>query len=117
MAPDDGEIPKDSLAQIGQEVRDSYTRNKRVMSFDEFFQLFLSRPEQYARNVAQYIKDVFDYFGSEEIKTPRGTFTRWKLFDVPFDGGRDRLLRQAAGQARVYHAGAHLCDEATGEKP
>ena len=42
MTPaDDGEVPKDSLAQIGQEVRDSYTRNKRVMSFDEFFQLFL----------------------------------------------------------------------------
>jgi predicted Ser/Thr protein kinase len=103
MTPaDDGETPKDSLAQIGQEVRDSYTRNKRVMSFDEFFQLFLARPEQYARNVAQYLKAVFDHFGSEEIKTPRGTFTRWKLFDVPFDGGRDRLVGQEEVQARVY---------------
>ena len=72
MTPaDDGESPKDSLTQIGQEVRDSYTRNKRVMSFDEFFQLFLSRPEQYARNVAQYLKDVFDHFalsGTEFFK-------------------------------------------------
>lgn len=103
MTPaDDGETPKDSLAQIGQEVRDSYTRNKRVMSFDEFFQLFLSRPEQYARNVAQYLKDVFDHFGTEEIKTPRGTHTRWKLFDLPFDGGRDRLVGQEDVQARVY---------------
>src|SRR3569833_1366734 len=103
MTPaDDGEPPKDSLAQIGQEVRDNYTRNKRVMSFDEFFHLFLSRPVQYARNAAQYLKDVFDHFGTEEIKTPRGTFTRWKLFDVPFDGGRARLVGQEEVQARVY---------------
>jgi serine protein kinase len=114
MTPaDDGETPKDSLAQIGQEVRDSYTRNKRVMSFDEFFQLFLARPEQYARNVAQYIKDVFDYFGTEEIKTPRGTFTRWKLFDVPFDGGRDRLVGQEEVQARVYRVVSNFVREGT----
>ncbi|MCA1664899.1 MAG: hypothetical protein LC659_11605, partial [Myxococcales bacterium] len=116
MTPaDDGEIPKDSLAQIGQEVRDSYTRNKRVMSFDEFFQLFLSRPEQYARNVAQYIKDVFDHFGTEEVKTPRGTTTRWKLFDVPFSseygGGRDRLVGQEEVQARVYRVVSNFVRE------
>ena len=117
MTPaDDGEIPKDSLAQIGQEVRDAYTRNKRVMSFDEFFQLFLSRPEQYARNVAQYLKDVFDHFGSEEIKTPRGTFTRWKLFDLPFDGGRDRLVGQEEVQARVYRVISNFVREGTVNK-
>lgn len=112
MTPaDDGETPRDSLAQIGQEVRDSYTRNKRVMSFDEFFQLFLSRPEQYARNAAQYIKDVFDYFGTDEIKTPRGATTRWKLFDVPFDGGRDRLVGQEEVQARVYRVVSNFVRE------
>ncbi|HWE30549.1 MAG TPA: serine protein kinase PrkA [Polyangia bacterium] len=117
MTPaDDGESPKDSLAQIGQEVRDSYTRNKRVMSFDEFFQLFLTRPEQYARNVAQYLKDVFDYFGTEEVKTPRGTTTRWKLFDVPFDGGRDRLVGQEEVQARVYRVLSNFVREGTVNK-
>ncbi|HEY2745991.1 MAG TPA: serine protein kinase PrkA, partial [Polyangia bacterium] len=116
MTPDDGEPNKDSLAQIGQEVRDSYTRNKRVMSFDEFFQLFLTRPEQYARNVAQYLKDVFDHFGSEEVKTPRGTFTRWKLFDLPFDGGRDRLIGQEEVQARVYRVISNFVREGTVNK-
>jgi len=114
MTPgDDGESGKDSLAQIGQEVRDSYTRNKRVMSFDEFFHLFVARPEQYARNVAQYLKDVFDHFGTEEVKTPRGTTTRWKLFDVPFDGGRDRLVGQEDVQARVYRVISNFVREGT----
>jgi serine protein kinase len=98
------EPSKDSLSRIGQEVRDAYTRNKRVISFDEFYQLFLKRPEQFARNAAQYLKDVFDHFGTVEVKTPRGTATRWSLFDVPFDGGRDRLVGQEEVQARVYRA-------------
>ena len=86
------------------------------MSFDEFFQLFLGRPEQYARSVAQYLKDVFDYFGTTEIKTPRGTTTRWKLFDVPFDGGRDRLVGQEEVQARVYRVISNFVREGTVNK-
>lgn len=102
MTPPDDEAPTGSLAQIGQEVRDGYMRNKRVMSFDEFYALFQARPEQYARNIAQYLKDVFDHFGTYEVKTPRGMLPRWKLFDLPFDGGRDRLIGQEEVQARVY---------------
>ncbi len=110
LPPDDG-LPKDSLSRIGQEVRDSYTRNKRVMSYDEFYALFLARPEQYARNAAQYLKDVFDHFGTVEVKTPRGLLTRFRLFDVPFDGGRDRLVGQEEVQARVYRAVSNFVRE------
>jgi predicted Ser/Thr protein kinase len=101
--PEEG-TPRDSLSRIGQEVRDAYTRNKRVMSFDEFYALFLAHPRQYARNAAQYLKDVFDHFGTSEVKTPRGVLTRYRLFDVTFDGGRDRLVGQEEVQARVYRA-------------
>jgi predicted Ser/Thr protein kinase len=96
--------PRDALTAIGQEVRESYTRNKRVMSFDEFYRLFLGRPEQYARNAAQYLKDVFDHFGTEEVKTARGPLTRFRLFDVPFAAGRDRLVGQEEVQGRIYRA-------------
>jgi predicted Ser/Thr protein kinase len=110
LPPEDGGS-KDSLSRIGQEVRDAYTRNKRVMSFDEFYQLFLQRPDQYARNAAQYLKDVFDHFGTVEVKTPRGPQTRYRLFDVPFDGGRDRLVGQEEVQSRVYRAVANFVRE------
>src|SRR5436309_1492841 len=93
---------KDLLARIGGEVRDAYTRNKRVMSFAEFFALFSSRPQQYARSAPQYLKDVFDHFGTEEVKTPHGPVRRWNLFDVAYDGGRDRLVGQEDVQGRVY---------------
>src|SRR5260221_13416066 len=103
--PDDSpDGSKDALGAIGQEVREGFARNKRVMSFDEFYRLFLSRPEQYARSAAQYLKDVFDHFGTVEIKTARGPVTRHRLFDVPFAGGRDRLVGQEEVQVRVYRA-------------
>src|SRR4051812_49311327 len=86
--------PRDRLDEISGEVRDAYTRNNRVMSFEEFFALFASRPQQYGRSAAQYLKDVFDHFGTEEIRTPRGKVRRFKLFDCEFDGGRERLVGQ-----------------------
>src|SRR5438132_5979212 len=99
------------LTEISGEVREGYARNKRVLSFDEFVAQFAERPQQYARSAAQYVKDVFDHFGAEEVKTPRGTFRRWKLFDCPSDGGRDRLVGQEEVQGRVYRALANFVRE------
>jgi predicted Ser/Thr protein kinase len=110
-----GEDIRDSLSQIGQEIRDVYTRNKRVMSFSEFYAQFERKPEQFVRNSAQYLKDVFDHFGTAEVKTPRsglrGSVTRHRLFDVPFDGGRDRLVGQEEVQGRVYRVLANFVRE------
>ena len=103
--------PDETLSQIGHEVRDTYTRNKRVMSFAEYYDLALARPQQYARSAAQYLKDVFDHFGTYEVKTARGAVTRHKLFDVAFDGGRDRLVGQEEVQQRIYRSIANFVRE------
>lgn len=94
--------PRERLQTLGAEIRDAYARNKRVMSFDEYFALFAARPDRQARSAAQYLRDVFDHFGTEEVRHPRGGATRWKLFDCAFDGGRDHLVGQEEVQARVY---------------
>jgi predicted Ser/Thr protein kinase len=106
-----GDDPREVLAKIGGEVRDGYARNKRVMSYEEFFALLAAKPGQHARSAAQYLKDVFDYYGTEEKPTPRGSQTRWKLFDAPFDNGRDRLVGQEEVQARVYRVLANFVRE------
>src|SRR4026209_1260580 len=94
--------PRERLQALGAEIREAYAKNKRVMSFDEYFALFAAQPQRQGRCSAQYLLDVFNYFGTEEIRLPRGVVTRYKLFDCPFDQGRDRLLGQEAVQARVY---------------
>src|SRR5919201_1065351 len=109
--PDVDPEAKARLIEISGQVREAYAQNKRVMSFEEFFALFAARPQQYARSAAQYLKDVFDHFGVEEIRTPRGTVRRFKLFDCSFDGGRDRLVGQEEVQGRVYRAIANFVRE------
>jgi serine protein kinase len=93
---------KDLLGRIGGQIRDDYAQHGRVMSFAEYLQLFLRAPERQARSSAQYLKDVFDHFGRVKVRHPRGELERFRLFDAPFDGGRDRLVGQEEIQQQVY---------------
>ncbi len=103
--------PRDHLVSLGTEIRDAYAKNKRVMAFDEYFALALAQPERHARSAPQYLTDVFNHFGTTEVRHPRGLVTRWKLFDCPWDGGRDHLIGQEDAQARVYRSLANFARE------
>lgn len=92
------------LERIGNAIRDAYAKNQRVMSFAEYLRMALERPERHARSAPQYISDVFLHFGTYEVKTPRGTITRFRLFDNELDGGRDRLVGQEDTQHRIFRA-------------
>ena len=72
------------------------------MSFEEYYALVAEAPHRHARSAAQYLQDVFEHFGTEDIPHPRGNVTRWKLFDAPWEGGKDRLIGQEEVQGRVY---------------
>ncbi len=92
------------LKELGTEIQGAFSRARRVMSFDEYFKLASEAPEVAARSAAQLCKGALDHYGTEDIKRPRGTVTRWKLYDTPWDGGKDRLIGQEEVQARVYRA-------------
>jgi predicted Ser/Thr protein kinase len=106
----------ESLTRIGEEIREAYARNQRVMSFAEYYSLALERPQMQARSAAQYLRDVFDHFGTEEVRHPRGPTQRWKLFDCPFDGGRERLVGQEEVQNRVYRILSNFVREGRANK-
>jgi predicted Ser/Thr protein kinase len=90
------------LSQTVTDVRDSFARKRLLMSFAEYFALFGADPARHARSAAQYLRDVFDHFGSTTIASPRGAVTRWHLFDCPWDNGKDALMGQEEVQAAVY---------------
>ena len=102
---------RDWLAQATGEMRDSFARNRRVISFAEYVTLFSAEPTRQLRSAAQYVRDVFDHFGSEPVRTPRGPMTRWKLFDCPWDKGKDALVGQEEVQAAVYRLVANFARE------
>ena len=91
-----------ALEALGSDIREAYAREKRVMSFAEYFALFEKHPRRHARSSATYIRDAFDHYGTDRVPSHRGEVTRWRLFDCPWDDGRDRLIGQEQVQARVY---------------
>jgi serine protein kinase len=99
------------LTQTAGELRESFARNRRVMSFGEYFTLFGADAGRQVRSAAQYLRDVFDHFGTETIQTPRGVQTRWHLFDCPWDAGKDALAGQEEVQAAVYRLVSNFARE------
>src|SRR5450432_1114863 len=99
------------LLHTAGELRESFARNRRVMSFGEYFTLFGADAGRQVRSAAQYVRDVFDHFGTELVRTPRGSMTRWKLFDCPWDAGKDALAGQEEVQASVYRLVSNFARE------
>jgi serine protein kinase len=99
------------LSQATTEIRDGFARNRRVMSFDEYLALFGTDPARQLRSAGQYLRDVFDHFGTVTVRTPRGPMIRWRLFDCPWDGGKDALMGQEEIQASVYRLVSNFARE------
>jgi len=99
---DDGFDPKQWLSHTASDVRESFARKRLLISFGEYFNLFAAAPGRHVRSAAQYLRDVFDHFGTTTLASPRGPVTRWRLFDAGWDGGKDALMGQEEVQAAAY---------------
>ncbi len=108
---DDNFDPEQWLSQAVTDVREGFARKRLLMSFQEYFGLFGANPARHARSAAQYLRDVFDHFGSTTIPTPRGSATRWHLFDCAWEDGRDALMGQEEVQAAVYRLVSNFARE------
>jgi predicted Ser/Thr protein kinase len=87
------------LQDIGSTVSADFVKNRTLLSFEEYLQLFLQAPQQQARNAAQYLKDAIDFFGVEHQPHPSGQIRRFRIFDAaPGEEGR------VAGQEEVQNA-------------
>ncbi len=90
------------LAQLGDTVRDDFTRNRRVLAFGEYLDLVLAEPTRQLRSSTQYIVDCFDHYGTSQVKYPWGPVRRFHLFDAPWANGEDQLFGQEHVQNAVY---------------
>jgi serine protein kinase len=73
------------LKSVGDQVRRSFLANKTILAFQEYMEAFFEAPRVHARDAAQYIRDCFDYYGTETVQRASGSVRRFKLFDRPFD--------------------------------
>ncbi len=94
------------VADLFERVRGDFGRAEQILSFEEWFGRAAANPRRHLRNAAQYLADALDFYGVEEVERPGGTVRRWKLFDCPWDDGKDHLVGQETVQeaiARVVH--------------
>jgi serine protein kinase len=88
------------LERIARTAKESFERQRSILSFDDWLDEVAAHPRRHLRNAARYLMDVVESFGVVDVKLPTGTFRRWRLFDQESEDGRGRV----AGQERVQAA-------------
>jgi predicted Ser/Thr protein kinase len=99
------------LAQLSTEMRDGFARTRRVMSFGEYVGLLNKSMASQVRSAAQYLRDVFDHFGTTKVRGPRGEAVRFNLFNCDWDGGKESLRGQEDVQAAIYRLVSNFANE------
>jgi predicted Ser/Thr protein kinase len=97
----------EELAEITQRVRAQFTTERRVLSYQQYLELFAKDPLRHSRDACHYVRDAFDYFGREQVQRPWGKEDRFKLFDLDWLGAQGHgegaaLVGQERVQSEIY---------------
>src|SRR5687768_3315253 len=103
MADDVKPPAKVKIDALAGALADEFQSTRRILSFDEWFDIFCREPTVHARSAAQYLRDAFEHFGTRNVRTPRGQVQRYRLFDCEFDGWH-RLVGQEEAQNELHEA-------------
>ena len=93
---------KGYLQEVGAQVSADFIKNRSILSFEEYLTLFFADPRGQARNAAQYLRDVMDHYGTEQVPHPTGTIRRFKVFDAPSTEHDGRVAGQEEVQNALY---------------
>jgi serine protein kinase len=103
------------LGKVAESVQRRYEEGRWVLSFDEYLELFATDPARYARDASRYVRDVFDHYGTTKVRYPWGEYTRYKLFDLPFEddevGAKRGLVGQEFVQEEIYRTLSNFARE------
>ena len=61
------------LKSVGDQVQRAFLHNKTILAFQEYMEAFFEAPRVHARDAAQYIRDCFDFYGTETVSRPART--------------------------------------------
>ena len=96
------QAPRDLLRTISNGVQRTFRDDRTVLSYGQWFELMLDDPARNLRSSSQYLRDVFDYFGTTERALPEGRVRRFALFDAPWADGDGRVAGQERVQNELY---------------
>lgn len=83
------------IDKINEAVKTEYSRENRILSFDEYLELFRNDPKVHLRSSSQYMVDMMDHFGKDG--------ERFKVFDQEFVDSRFKVIGQESVQNNIYN--------------
>jgi len=105
------------IEAVADEVERRFSSGRLLLSFSEYLALYAQDPVKQTRDASRYLRDVFDHYGTTKVQYPFGEFTRYRLFDLPWEtknGGdlpRGALVGQEAVQGEIYRALSNFARE------
>ena len=66
------------LDQLVGDVHQAFLDDRTILSFREYFDAVLELPDRHLRSSAQYIVDMLDHYGREELDLPIAQLRRRK---------------------------------------
>lgn len=71
------------ITDLSQSFKDRFNKNETIKSFTGFLADVERDPHKYCRTSAEYLKDIFEYYGStQKIDITGEKVNRWKIFDL-----------------------------------
>ncbi|MHC4847783.1 MAG: PrkA family serine protein kinase [Planctomycetota bacterium] len=71
----------DSFRTLADAIQDRFNSQKRVLTFWEFLEEVKADPYRRLRSAAQYLRDMLDHFGVDEVEQFGETLLRARLFE------------------------------------
>ena len=105
---------RERLSGIARGIEDQYKSGRRVLSFEEYLDLFAQNPVRHGRDASRDVRDVFDHSGTRQVERPWGSMRRFSLFDLPWEepgARRDALVGQEKLQNEIYRVLANFSRE------
>ncbi|CAN5596544.1 serine protein kinase [soil metagenome] len=102
---------------VAEDVERRFHAGRRVLSFTEYLALFEEDPIRFSRDASRFLRDALSHFGTKTVEYPWGNFTRWNMFDLPWEvanpgqGVRGALIGQEQVQAELVRALANFARE------
>jgi serine protein kinase len=112
VAMTDPSSARGRIDALASAVAHEFEATRRVLSFEEWFELLCAAPQVHARNAAQYLRDCFDFYGRRDVRIPSGKVSRFKPVRLrvrhpgggPQIGASARLVGQERAQNAFYEA-------------
>lgn len=89
--------PNQTLDAIADRLRQKFDKEQRIQSFPEWLAHFFEKPAELARSAAQYVADMFAYYGENKS----GERVRIALFDQEFRNGEGRVHGQEEAHRKI----------------